>query len=99
MPLPDGEYVAERFTELLYALGFRAVGVVKKRRWPGALDWQGKNVVVALDDVDGLGTFVELEILCEECDVNASKVAMNSLAAELGLSQSERRSYLELLVD
>jgi adenylate cyclase class 2 len=52
-----------------------------------------------LDEVEGLGAFVELELAADESGLEEAKSRIASLALELGLSDSERRSYLELLLD
>jgi adenylate cyclase class 2 len=85
-------------TELLAALGFQAVAQVQKDRQSGHFSWQGRSMTVALDSVTGLGSFVELETFADEAEVDAAQQSLSALAAELGLSGSERRSYLELLL-
>jgi adenylate cyclase class IV len=57
------------------------------------------SVEVAVDEVDRLGSFVELEVLASEKTLDAARACVVSLAAELGLSVSERRSYLEMLLE
>jgi adenylate cyclase class 2 len=98
LPLPAGAATAERFTELLLALGFVSVAEVRKQRQILHLAWQGQAVEVALDDVAGLGHFAELEISADDETLDAARQALASLAATLELTQSERRSYLELLL-
>jgi adenylate cyclase class IV len=51
-----------------------------------------------LDDVDQLGTFVELELVTSRDDIEPAKAILRSLADALGLAGGERRSYLELLL-
>jgi adenylate cyclase class 2 len=97
LPLEGGLAGAERFAELLQALGFRPVADVRKRRRPFTVAWQGWDVAGALDQVETLGTFVELELAVGEIQVPAAQNALHSLAAELGLVGAERRSYMELL--
>ena len=87
------------WTELLEALGFRPVATVSKRRRPARVHWQGVEVDVALDSVAGLGEFLELELQANEADVPQARVCLESLARELGCGTSERRSYLELLLE
>lgn len=99
LPLASGQQAFEQFAELLAALGFGEVATVRKRRESAQLLWQGQEIEVALDEVAGVGTFIELEIGTEETGLSAAKKAVLSLAAELGLTASERRSYLELLLD
>lgn len=98
LPLPDGDGVAERWTELLETLGFRQVGRVAKQRGKFQVDWQDRTVEGAFDEIDGLGTFVELELVVDAEEVDAARQVIGSLATKLGLSTSERRSYLQLLL-
>lgn len=88
----------ERYRELLGVLGFAEVREVRKTRTPGSLSWEGAEIEIALDAVAGLGTFVELEILAPAAELEAAKQRLASLAARLGLTQSERRGYLDLLL-
>ncbi len=96
--LAPGDGAARDFKELLQQLGFRPVAEVRKRRRTWLLAWQGYEVEAALDDVDEVGTFVELEIIADEAGVDAARASLATLAAELPLTGSERRSYLELLL-
>jgi adenylate cyclase class 2 len=98
LPLGSGEEVAADWAALLEVLGFRPVAEVRKRRQKVRVPWQGRDVDVSLDEVDEVGTFVELELLTTEAAVDGAKAVIASLAEHLGLSESERRSYLELLL-
>jgi adenylate cyclase, class 2 len=89
---------ADSWAELLAALGFRPAGQVRKRRRKAHVDWQARSVEVALDEVDGLGTFLELELQADDDQLNAARECLASLATELNLSGGERRSYLELVL-
>ena len=62
------------------------------------MTWEGQEVQVALDDVEQVGVFIELELLAGPADLESAKATVASLAARLGLSRGERRSYLELLL-
>jgi len=98
LPLATEEGQVAAWESLLEALGFTLVGEVCKHRRKAAVEWQGRRVEVALDEVVELGSFVELELCVdEEDDLESAKARIASLAAALGLSRSERRSYLELL--
>lgn len=88
-----------RWGELLAALGFRPVREVRKQRTAVHLEWQGTVVEVAIDEVAGLGTFVELEQLATPAEVPAARDRLTALARELDCGPAERRSYLELLLD
>jgi adenylate cyclase, class 2 len=99
LPLPPGEDTAQAWTSLLQALGFAIAGEVRKSRRKAQVDWQGRSVEVSLDHVEQLGMFVELELVVEPKGVQAAKACIVSLAKDLGLEGSERRSYLELLLE
>jgi adenylate cyclase class 2 len=86
------------FAELLAALGFRSVMTVHKTRRPFELPHAGQTVHGAWDEIEGIGTFVELELAADEATLAAAKGCIASLAAELPLGPTERRSYLELLL-
>jgi adenylyl cyclase CyaB, putative len=84
----------EALTEILESLGFVGSGTVKKRRTKYALG----EAVLCLDDVEGLGTFLEIELSGDE-DWSVQKREAQELMAELGLTESIRRSYLEMLAE
>ncbi len=97
LPLGPGKESIDAWGELLEALGFRPVGEVRKFRRKAAIAWQGRRVEGSLDEVEQLGTFAELELVVEADGVEDAKACIASLAEKLGLTGSERRSYLELL--
>jgi adenylate cyclase class 2 len=86
------------FSELLTALGFEARREVRKRRTPGIVPWQGREIQIALDEVASLGSFIELEIVTEPAGLESAKGCLHSLAEQLQLSSPERRGYLQLLL-
>lgn len=98
LPLPPGEETAQAWTGMLIALGFAAVGEVRKSRRKAQVLWQGRSVEASLDEIERLGTFAELELVVESEGLEAARACITSLATHLGLEQSERRSYLELLL-
>lgn len=85
---------------LLERLGFVVVGRVAKTRdefelavgriWP-------KPVHVAVDDVEGLGSFAELELVVSSGDADPAAKAIVAVAEILGLGKPESRSYLKML--
>jgi adenylate cyclase class 2 len=97
--LNRGKRAAEEFMQLLVHLGYRPVEVVRKRRRYYQLRRGRFTLDVCLDQVDGLGEFVELEIRAREDQLDAARTVVLDTAKELGLSRSERRSYLELLLE
>jgi len=98
LPLAASDADGLQFVELLQALGFRPVATVRKHRRTFHVRRQAHEVEGALDDVDGVGTFVELELQADDAHVDVARDTIRSLATELKLGDSERRSYLELLL-
>lgn len=98
LPLAAGASSAVQWTMLLQSLGFQPVAEVRKKRQAMDLTWLDAPIEIALDQVDGVGSFVELESLADESGLADAKSRIHSLAAALGLSDTERRSYLELLL-
>jgi adenylate cyclase class 2 len=78
---------------LLERLGFRPVAEVRKTR----RTYRVGEVEVALDRVAGLGGFVELEV--QDRPLEEGREMLFDLQRKLGLERTERRSYLELLLD
>ena len=99
LPLATGGECVEQYRELLEALGFRVVAEVKKRRRCGRFCWDRWPVHVALDEVEHVGRFVELEIQAEADVLKEAQASLVEVATRLGFSQVERRSYLEMLLD
>ena len=98
IPLADGPEPAEGFERILKALGFHAVAVVRKHRRVYCVTRSGFEVHVCLDEVERVGRYAELEIVAEESLLDSGRAVLIECAAELGLVESERRSYLELLL-
>jgi adenylate cyclase, class 2 len=146
LPLATGETNFPAWRSLLENLGFTAVAEVRKSRRKAHLAWRGQNVEISLDEVEQVGSFVEMEIVVEQqraeavavkrpnrpraeatsrapfsvvkddsprpapladpsdqsssppSSVDAARECLVALAGELGLTGSERRSYLELLL-
>ncbi len=85
---------AERLHEVLIMLGFEPAGQVGKTRDIFELE----DLTIALDRVDRLGCFVEIEKVVEGEHETARRSVL-ALAEELGLTELEHRSYLELLLE
>ena len=84
----------EEFSLILTRLGFLLVAGVKKRR--EEFIWSGAGI--SLDTVEGLGHFVEIEVLCEEGQEQAEKT-IDSVKDALELSGPHiLESYLELIL-
>jgi len=103
LPLGPSERPAEdtaaAWAELLLALGFRRVAEVCKLRRKARLARHGFQVEICLDQVSELGSFVELEVVAQDDQLDRARACLAKLAGELGLEKSERRSYLELLLE
>jgi adenylate cyclase class 2 len=98
IPLGDGPAVAADALRFLAGLGYRPVAVVRKSRRVYTLDRGGFPVTVSLDEVAGVGHFAEVEVVTDESRFEAARAVVLGLAAELGLADQERRSYLELVL-
>ena len=83
---------------MLTALGFTAVAQVAKWRTPYLLRLEGRAIEIALDEVDTLGSFVEIETVADEAHLDAARDAITRLARQLQLEQPERRGYIQMLL-
>jgi len=97
--IATGADALHQMTDLLTQLGFRAVREVRKLRTPVHLNWNGRRYELATDVVPSVGTFLEIELVVAEADRDEARDAILALAARLQLTQPERRSYLELVLD
>ncbi|EEB74875.1 class IV adenylate cyclase [Thermococcus sp. AM4] len=87
---PDGH------ARILEALGFTEVLTVEKVREKYYVE---KGITITLDEVEGLGKFIEAEALTDEAERVPELVEkLTSLLRSLGVKRFERRSYLELLL-
>ncbi|HET6576578.1 MAG TPA: class IV adenylate cyclase [Fimbriiglobus sp.] len=96
--LADGAEAAATAVRLLTGLGYKPVAVVAKARQVYRVNRGGFELEVCLDDVGAVGLFVELEIQAEDDRFEAAKAVVLEAAAEMGLTNQERRSYLQLLL-
>jgi adenylate cyclase class 2 len=97
--LGEGPQTLASWCELLAALGFLHLADVRKQRCKAQLAWEGISVQIALDEVAGLGSFVELEALASPEHLPQAQTAVCGLAESMGLAAPERRTYLELLLE
>ena len=95
----SGAAAAEQLAQIWIDLGFRQVRMVRKSREHFRLNWQSRQLEVCLDQVEGLGNFLEIETLATDTDKAAAQRAILSLADALKLRDAERRSYLEMLLE
>lgn len=84
----------ETLEEILSRLGFRRTATVLKVRE----FYEMGGVTVTLDDIEGLGLFIEIEILTEENREDAAD-RIGAIAKELGVDGPPiYTSYLEMLL-
>jgi len=98
LPIEETDPDGFQMGELLQVLGFRPEATVRKQRRIFHLQHVENEVEGALDEVDGVGTFVELEIQANDANLDEARATITTLATELSLGVTERRSYLELLL-
>ena len=79
--------------EILLHLEFKEVLVVNKKRDVYKLN----DITICIDYVNGLGVFIELEIMSGNRDWAEKELLL--IAEKLGLTIFEKKSYLELLLD
>lgn len=90
----------DRFADmkrLLENLGFRPVATVSKTRMTFPITSLNRPMLVVIDQVAGLGKFAEVESLASNAsDLPQAQAAVIDLAAALGLTDVERKSYLRM---
>ena len=94
-----GDESAAMMMEMLTALGYRPVIEVRKRRSTAELTHQGTRVHLSRDQVEQVGSFIELEIVAEESQYESARKILLDLAGKLNLGPTERRSYLGMLLE
>jgi adenylate cyclase class 2 len=99
VPFADGDAAAADVERMLRHLGYRPVAVVRKRRT--VYEWEREDFALqcCLDEVERVGRYVEVEIVAPEERFEAARDVLLRTAAELGLGEQERRSYLRMLLE
>jgi len=87
----------ESLTSILEIMGFNSVGHVRKVR----RCWKLHSAEVAVDRVDGLGDFMELEFVVPEDQATDALEKARAYIKKLGLDPEKeiRTSYLELILE
>jgi adenylate cyclase class 2 len=88
----------ESIISILHYTGFKHVAIIKKRR----IFFDVSGITVSLDDVDGVGLFIELESIAHsKKSMQAARNKILSLVKRLKLDpkKSVRDSYLELYLN
>ncbi len=97
VPVPDAAALCEALTR---ACGLR--GRVRKRRWLLTVRRGGWHTRIHLDRVEGLGDFMELEVVLTKGQTDTAGAAeAAALMLELGLTRAPRIAvaYLDLLAE
>jgi len=98
--LEDGPDGRDRMAAMIESLRFAPVLVVRKTRRKASFKFEGRAFEVVLDDVEGLGLFVEIETIAEQqAELDQARDALLKLAGQLDLSEPLRRSYLGMLLE
>jgi len=95
----SGQPAFEQLAEMLELLGFQPLRTVKKRRTPFTYLHDQHAFEITVDEVEGLGTFAEIELLAEESGLQKAESAIIQLAESLKLSDLIRESYLGMLIE
>jgi len=86
------------FIKILHALGFSEAGIVRKNRE----FFEAGEITVSLDAVEGLGEFLEVEIMAEnEKDLETSRHKLFDFLKQFGFGEKDsiRTSYLEMVLE
>jgi adenylate cyclase class 2 len=86
----DDPLTAQRIIE---RLGFSEFIAVRKRRRNFTYD----KIRIAVDTVDDLGEFIELELITEE--PKRAETLIDQMRSDLALTDPEPKTYLELILD
>jgi adenylate cyclase, class 2 len=99
LPLGDTSQTADGLAEILTLLSFRSVARVHKDRRHYELEFNGTTCEIALDDVDEVGSFLEIELIADESTLQDAQQTVVELGTKLGLHETESRGYLEMLLE
>jgi len=97
--VPDEDL--ENLRRMLAQLGFCERATVKKHRVTWQMprpDSQSGTITVALDTVEQLGEFAEVELVVDENEADQASQTVTLAGASLGLDRLEPRSYIAMLV-
>ncbi len=99
LPLDPADHDGSQFASLLTALGFQPVAVVRKQRRPFAFPKGSRQSTAPL--MTSIGLVVSSNSNCKPTMRlwKPPSETIAKLAAELNLGPSERRSYLEMLLE
>ena len=91
---------AKQIRNTFLGIGFQSVAKVSKKRTYLTLVWQHQHVEVALDDVQEVGCFVELELVVSHAnEIDTATSCLHTLADEMGLKNATQTSYIAMLLE
>jgi adenylate cyclase, class 2 len=97
LPLVQG--TTDDWLKIWMHLGFQVVLQVHKQRELFEILLHDRALTITLDDVSGLGWFVEIErVLSSQSQIEVAQQDIQHVASLLGLHDIERRSYLGMLL-
>jgi adenylate cyclase class 2 len=96
----SGQSAFDQLTRLFANLGFTPVATIRKERTTYHLSESGHAIEVLLDRAEGLGDFVEIEVLANtEAELPAAQAVVLEVASRFGLTEVEPRSYLRMALE
>jgi adenylate cyclase, class 2 len=98
VPLGAGDEIAADTERLLAALRYKPIVVVNKKRQVYRFTRGKFQMEACFDDVERIGSFIELEIMAEEDQYESAKGVLLQTADDLGLTEKETRSYLGMVL-
>ncbi|MCE3016611.1 MAG: class IV adenylate cyclase [Pirellula sp.] len=97
--LPLVPHTVESWLSIWQHLGFEIVARVSKVRSVYKIATHERELTITMDCVEGVGEYAEIERVIEDpAAIENAKNDILELAAQLGLGQMEKRSYLSLLL-
>jgi adenylate cyclase class 2 len=98
--LPIRQADIPQWLEMMQYLGFQPKPEVRKTRRVFTLTSADQTpITVALDDVEHLGSFAEIEILVKDAELlDEARTRIETLSQSLGLTEIQSRSYLSLML-
>jgi len=79
--------------DILVWMNFALVGEIEKKR----TTYQLQDISIHFDEVTNLGSFIEVEIFADEQEFESAKKRIFTFLEELGISETIKKDYLELL--
>lgn len=99
LPVGNDSSAEASLADMLTRLGFVETRKVVKQRTYYHLEWNDREFEIAFDHVSALGEFLEIETIADESTQAAAREAILKLARLLKLENSQRKSYLRMLIE